>query len=456
MRIDRPAAAIGPHALNGPAVYEDGNQATAMWRSAPPSAEALGSSETKEGWSPDGLRSATYEGLTFEDLPADMRDKLLQDGESPHENFASYDYLSRPVGMPLSPVLESSRGQASCTDVVEMNADAGSDAAIKQEAHGSTTASKVKEYKCKRCGASKRSHVCTGATDSEGSRDAALNNRKEWAMREDQLIWQGVQQIGCKWRQIAAMLPGRSDDAVRNRYNRLKEAEASGLVRSESGEPTEVPTTGTYGGGGGTGTYRCSKCGQLKKNHVCTAVTSGEARPKPDDKRRPERVGWTKAEDAIITHSVQELGHRWYQIAERLPGRTDHAIRNRWHRLLTMRQEKQQRQDASGAAASSSQQPTTLAADATADAADDLVRLTSGEVNGGADQGEGEGGGCGEEGLGVIFGTAMRGRTTASNVRDCCASMETEEEVTTVSFQDSPCEPLADSGEPTPTELREL
>ena len=114
---------------------------------------------------------------------------------------------------------------------------------------------------------------------------------------------------------------------------------------------------GGGGGGGGTGTYRCSKCGQLKKNHVCTAVATGDARPKSDDKRRPERVGWTKAEDAIITHSVQELGHRWYQIAERLPGRTDHAIRNRWHRLLTMRQEAEARAQASGRGAAPSSAP---------------------------------------------------------------------------------------------------
>jgi len=209
-----------------------------------------------------------------------------------------------------------------------------------------------------------RTRAASGGSGSgsSGGAAASLNNRKEWAVREDQLIWRGVQQIGCKWRQIAAMLPGRSDDAVRNRYNRLKEAEASGLVRSDSGEPTEAHAAGTLsggggGGGGGTGTYRCSKCGQLKKNHVCTAIGTGDARPKSDDKRRPERVGWTKAEDAIITHSVQELGHRWYQIAERLPGRTDHAIRNRWHRLLTMRQEEEARAQACGRSAAPSSAP---------------------------------------------------------------------------------------------------
>ena len=44
-------------------------------------------------------------------------------------------------------------------------------------------------------------------------------------------------------------------------------------------------------------------------------------------------MSWTRAEDATIVQSVAELGHKWYLIAQRLPGRTDHAIRNRYHRL---------------------------------------------------------------------------------------------------------------------------
>ena len=64
-----------------------------------------------------------------------------------------------------------------------------------------------------------------GEANMGGKRRAqvAAHPRKEWSSAEDELIRHGVQQLGYKWRVIAAQLPGRSDDAVRNRWSRLQE-----------------------------------------------------------------------------------------------------------------------------------------------------------------------------------------------------------------------------------------
>jgi len=120
----------------------------------------------------------------------------------------------------------------------------------------------------------------------------AAHNRKDWTAAEDAAIRSGVSELGMRWRAIAARLPGRSDDAVRNRWARLQDGGATG------------PT-------------------------ISTKATS------PRQKREgvEQRHSWTAEEDAIIMSSIAEWGRRWNRIAERLPRRTEHAIRNRWHRL---------------------------------------------------------------------------------------------------------------------------
>lgn len=162
--------------------------------------------------------------------------------------------------------------------------------------------------------------------------------RKEWTSAEDDIIRSSVEAFGCRWRKIAAMLPGRSDDAVRNRWNRLKEMQIS--ASGEGASLAELPPLNAVPSGGGQASGPPSGTGSSssQSERRSTATPSREAREKP------ERISWTKGEDETILSSVRELGHKWNRIAERLPGRTDHAIRNRFHRLQSLLEDRQRQE----------------------------------------------------------------------------------------------------------------
>jgi len=121
------------------------------------------------------------------------------------------------------------------------------------------------------------------------------------------MIVEFVREHGCKWRLIASLLEGRSDDAVRNRWNRVKDLP----VHNGGREPV---------------------CESTKDPREPPETTP----PCPHNDNKPERVSWSRTEDEVILQSVSQLGHKWNKIATRLPGRTGHAIRNRFSRLQAL------------------------------------------------------------------------------------------------------------------------
>jgi len=247
---------------------------------------------------------------------------------------------------------------ASLAHEAAMAAAAASAAAGKRSTGGSKpNAGKHAAAAAAAAAASRLIHAEAEASGS--SRGASGNpgiNRRAWSAEEDETIRNCVAQMGMRWRLIAPLLPGRSDDSVRNRWKRLTEedSEAEGAAAALRNGPAGASGSGASGGGasgggsavdgaiGGGGGGGSGGGGDAAPAPGGRRVAkpngrrASAARQKDDDSQEGEggqRVSWSPHEDQVIVRAVQELGPRWCFVAARLPSRTDQAVRNRWNRL---------------------------------------------------------------------------------------------------------------------------
>jgi len=108
-----------------------------------------------------------------------------------------------------------------------------------------------------------------------------------WTEEENRIILANVQRHGTQWDLVAAQLPGRTADAVRNHCHRLQR---SNLY--SNGSSVDRKTSTGHG-----------------------------------------RTVWTAEEDRIICEGMEAFGCKWRRIAAMLPGRSDSSVRNRWTRI---------------------------------------------------------------------------------------------------------------------------
>lgn len=139
-----------------------------------------------------------------------------------------------------------------------------------------------------------------------------------WTSTEDLAILATVRRLGTQWGRIAAQLPGRTADAVRNRWHRLQKTHSLGDTEE----------------------------GRAALDALLLACgISDDWQPPPDERQKSSgesncikgsdhgRSMWTPEEDALIEEGVRRFGCKWRQIASSLPGRSDSSVRNRWMRL---------------------------------------------------------------------------------------------------------------------------
>ena len=150
--------------------------------------------------------------------------------------------------------------------------------------------------------------------DDDDDDSEARRRKVRWAQTEDLTIMAAVRRLGTRWPEIAALLPGRTGDAVRNRWHRLQMAQ----VLADTDKGRAVPDV---------------MLPQISEEDT-TAAQLAQLTQQAAAVEEKGGAPWSAEEDAMLLDGVRRHGCRWRVIVASLPGRSDSSTRNRYKRLL--------------------------------------------------------------------------------------------------------------------------
>ncbi|KAL4174137.1 hypothetical protein KRP22_006077 [Phytophthora ramorum] len=185
-----------------------------------------------------------------------------------------------------------------------------------------------------------------------------------WTSNEDNLLRSAICRHGARrWDFIAAAVPTHSEDSCCARWDELQNRRTSaarqpwavnedGLLRSVVGfhGPSQWTIVASFLPG-----RTAKQCRERWRYRLDPSIKRG---------------AWSADEDALLVTLQRKRWNAWFRIAAHLPGRTDNAIKNRWH-SARVRHRKREKSEPTEILAGNANLPTHTALGATPSFASD-------------------------------------------------------------------------------------